>query len=271
MKEGMILNIMDGYKLTPESTPSVLQHIGQTREQKGISELLIPQIDDVYQQAEKMGDFTTAIVLSQEKLLCAQHLVMENKKNPQKILKGLSIMKSTMNQMISLQKDNVDTTDPVVNARSFRFLGRLSDTLHQYPRSEKFYRQGLEFFEPLERIDQRYQSLELSGFLAFSLLKQGKDGWFDLTQQTLNDFDNSDEGLWLKNHDYKAWAIWKSGIEIRISSALINSKKLNEQYNGNVESWLSDADAILQINGNREEFGFRMQELKALTQEQNKL
>jgi len=258
---------IENYVLTAENTASVLQRIGQEREKPRSAEILIPQIDDVRQQAEKLGDFTTVVVLFQEKLLCAQHLMMENKKNPIKLAKGLTIMKSTSGQMVDFQKDHEDKIDSVVKARSSRFLGRQSDLLHQYSQSEKYYRQGLAFFEPLERIDQRYQSLELSGFLAFSMLKQNKNGWFELTQQTLSNFDNSKEGIWLKDNDYYAWAVWKSGIEIRNSDALLDSKKLSSQYRSNIETWLGDADSILQMpDGNREVFGIRRQELDAVTQ-----
>ncbi|MPM42599.1 hypothetical protein SDC9_89265 [bioreactor metagenome] len=124
----------------------------------------------------------------------------------------------------------------------------------------------------MERIDQRYQSLELSGFLAYSLLRQNKNGWFELTQQTLEDFDNSPEGIWLKDNNYYAWAVWKSGIEIRIADALLDSKKLTSQYKGHIKNWINDADSILQMpDGNREVFGIRRQELDAVIQKQNSL
>ena len=236
---------IENYVLTAENTASVLQRIGQEREKPRSAEILIPQIDDVRQQAEKLGDFTTVVVLFQEKLLCAQHLMMENKKNPIKLAKGLTIMKSTSGQMVDFQKDHEDKIDSVVKARSSRFLGRQSDLLHQYSQSEKYYRQGL----------------------AFSMLKQNKNGWFELTQQTLSNFDNSKEGIWLKDNDYYAWAVWKSGIEIRNSDALLDSKKLSSQYRSNIETWLGDADSILQMpDGNREVFGIRRQELDAVTQ-----
>lgn len=265
------LNISEKYFLTPENKTSVLQNIGQEREKKGNAEFLIPQIDELQRQAEKMGDFTTMTILFQEKLLCAQHLVMENlKKNPIKIAKGLLILRSTTDQMIKLQNKHINEIDPIVNARSFRFLGRQADIFHQYNQSEKHYRKGLDFFEPLKRVDQRYQKLELSGFLAFSLLKQNKPTWFDLTQKTLSDFDNSPEGIWLKNSDYYTWAVWKSGIEIRNSDALLNSSKLREDYRGNIETWLDNADLILQMpNSDRKIFGIRRQEFDAVTQKLN--
>jgi len=267
MKEGSNFVEVPIFTLTPDNKSSVLQQIGQEREKKGNAEFLIPQIEDVQRQAENLGDSTTVMVLYQEKLLCAQHVVMENKKNPLKIAKGLAIMKSTTGQMTDYQQSNQDKIDPVVSARSSRFLGRQADLLHQYSQSEKYYRQGLSFFEQLERIDQRYQSLELSGFLAFSMLKQRKNGWFEITQQTLSNFDNSNEGIWLKDNDYYAWAVWKSGIEIRNSDTLLDSKKLTDQYRTNIENWLGDADSILQMpDGNREVFGIRRQELDTVIQ-----
>lgn len=255
------------YVLTPENTDSVLQKIGQAREQKGISGILIPQIDSLRRQAEILGDYNTATMLYQEKLLCAQHLIMENKRNPVKVARGISIIGFTISQMLEFQKSHKDKIDPVVAARSFRFLGRQSDILHRYKQSEKYYRQGLEFFKPLEHPSQRYQSLELHGFLAFSLLKQNKSGWFELTQETLTSFDNSPEGNWLNENDYYTWAVWKSGIEIRNSGAILDSKKFANQYKGDIEVWLKDADYILQMpDGDRERFGIRRQELDEVTQ-----
>ena len=192
---------------------------------------------------------------------------MENKKNPIKIAKGASIIGFTINQMIEFQKSHKNQIDPIVSARSFRFLGRQSDILHLYKQSERYYRQGLEFFESLGRLDQRSQSLELRGFLAFSLLKQNKSGWFELTQETLSNFNSTLEGNWLIENDYYTWAVWKSGIEIRSSGTLSDSKKNINQYRENIETWLKDADSILQMpNGDKEKFSIRRQELDEVTQ-----
>jgi len=264
MRENSNSSKVPSFILTPENKSSVLRQIGEEREKAGNAEFLIPQIVEVRQQAEKMSDPTTVLTLFQEEFLCGQHLAMENKKNPFKIAKGVLVMKSMIGQMIDYQQNHGKEIDPIISARTPRFLGRLADHLHLYSQSEKYYRQGLDFFEPLERIDQKYQSLELSGFLAFSLLKQNKPGWFELTQKTLSDFDNSPEGSWLKDSDYKTWAIWKSGIENRNADALLDSKKLTDKYKTNIESWLTDADSILQMpNGDREVFKIRRQELEA--------
>jgi hypothetical protein len=235
--------------LTPENTSTILQDIGKRREQKGSSEQLIPQIRDLSHQSENLGDLTTVLTLFQEELLCAQHMIMESKtSNPIRAGKGLLLMTSISKDMSSFQKENKDKIDPIVNARTFRFLGRQADQLHQYPKSEKLYQQGLNFFENLNNPDQRYHRLELSGFLAFSQLKQNNSAWFDLTIKTLSDFDEAPEGIWLKNNDYYTWAVWKSGIEIRNSDSLLGNKNNTIKYRTNIISWLDDADSILKVS-----------------------
>jgi len=187
---------------------------------------------------------------------------MDNKKNPIKLFGGLAIMRKTTKEMVEYQERFKDKIDPAVRARNFRFLGSQADVLHQYAQSEKFYRQGLSFFEPLERIDQRYQSLEFNGFLSYSLLRQHKNGWFELMEKTLLDFDKSMDGEWLKSNDYYTWAVWKSGIEIRNSDALLDTRKSKNQYREHIDNWLNDADLILRMpDGKNDGFVRRRREL----------
>ena len=252
--------------LTPENTNSVLQHIGNEREQKGKSELLIPKIDNLRQQAEKIGDFNTALILFQEKMLCSQHLIMEAKteKKPTKATKGLFLAGKTAKEMINFQQIHQDKIDPIISVRTDRFLGRYYDQIKRFKKSEQLYKKGLDFFKSLEPVDQRYNQLEFSGFLAFSKLKQKKPEWFNLTIKTLSDFDKSSEGIWLRNNDYYTWAVWKSGVEIRTSDALLNTQHQKE-YQENINLWIRDADSILIMpDGNRNIFQLRLDELNAV-------
>jgi len=272
MKEKAGSLSISGFTYSEGNISETLRKIGLEREKKGAAKSLIPIIDDVRSQAVKAQDFTSATVLYQEKLLCAQHIIMENRRNPAKIVEGLSIMVPTSKEMIEFQKKHEDKIDPIVAARSFRFLGRQADLFHQYGKSEKYYRQCLQYFEGLEPIEQRYNRLELSGFLSYSLLKQRKPGWFDLTQKTLSEFDTSEEGKWLKDNDYYPWAVWKSGIEIRTSDEVLGSKKLRSQYRVNVGEWLGDAESILRMpDGDTEVFGIRRQELSEVTQKSRRM
>jgi hypothetical protein len=231
---------------TPENIQTILRDIGKRREQKGSSEQLIPQIRDLRRQSEKLGDLTTVLTLFQEESLCAQHMIMESKtSNPIRAGKGLLLMTNISKYMSSFQKDNMNKIDPIVNARTFRFLGRQADHLHQFKKSENLYQQALSFFENLNKPEQRYHRLELSGFLAFSQLKQNNPAWFDLTTKTLSDFDEAPEGIWLKDNNYYTWAVWKSGIEIRNSDSLLGKKSNTLKYKTNIISWLDDANLIL--------------------------
>jgi len=244
--------------LTPETREVVFGEISTIREQNGTSEVLIPQIDQLTETAMRLGDYTSAMRLIQEKYLSSQHMVMESKlKHPLRSARGFSLMSTSLDAMIDLKTQHQDTIDSVWSARVFRFQGRHFDLIHQYPQSEKYYRQGIRFYNNLEPIEQRYQSLELSGFLSFSLLKQSEFVWYGVAQQTLSSFDKSPEGEWLKNQDYYTWAVWKSGIEIRNSGALLGTKR-ESLYRENIISWLDNADAILTPNY---DFSFRRQEL----------
>jgi hypothetical protein len=246
--------------LTVENREGVLKEVARVREQKGTSEFLIPQIDQLTETAIRIGDYTSAMRLTQEKYLSAQHMPMESgKKNPTRSLNGLALMRKSINDMSRLKRDHQTEIDPIWIARVFRFQGRFCESVlvPNYHQSEKYYRRGIRFYNNLEPIEQRHQSLELSGFLSFSLLKQGEFVWYGVAQQTLLDFDESPEGEWLKSHDYYTWAVWKSGIEIRNSNALLGTPK-ESLYRENIASWLVDADNVLTPD---HDFSIRRQEL----------
>lgn len=103
----------------------------------------------------------------------------------------------------------------------------------------------------------------IHGFLSYSLIKQGKtEEGINLAQQTLKDFDDSEEGKWLKENSYYTWAVWKSGIEIRTADHIGKTKDLNQMDVAN--SFLADAENILVMpDGNTEIFRLRLDELES--------
>jgi hypothetical protein len=254
--------------ITKESLPQKLEEVANEREKKGTSEFLIPKIDEIRKQAEKLGEHTMVVQLYQEKFLSAQHMVMEERDkklhaNPFRAAKGILLMESSAKQMEKYEKEHHEQVDLIVGTRVFRFLGRYADTKHQYSKSEEFYKKILSFFDSLPEVEKRYHRLELSGFLASSLIKQNKKEGFDLAVKTLEDFDKSEEGIWLKENDYYTWAVWKSGVEIRTAQHFAN-KKYNK-HSQIIKDWVIDADLILRMpNGDKEQFRIRRDELENL-------
>ena len=251
--------------LTTESTPSILREIAQKREQKGTTEILVPYIDRIRQQAEKLGDRSAVVQLYQEKFLSVQHALMEERSkklhaNPLRVAKWFPVMAKTVVDMKKYEEKYHDQIDPVIGARVYRFLGRFADQKGQYSESEKLYKKGLSYFDSLTKPEERYHRLELTGFISHSQIKQGKKEGLDLATQTLKDFDTSPEGLWLKENDYYTWAVWKSGIEIR--TAQHYCQKNDTQKLEIMRDWIVDAESILQTpDGDKEPFEIRLDEL----------
>jgi len=247
--------------------PSLLQKIAQEREKPGTSETLIPQIENILNHAEKLGRCSVVVQLYQEEFLSAQHMVMEEKsKGPKggsklRTIKGLLTMKNSIRDMTDYQEAHHDQIEPVVKARSFRFLGRYADYRYQYKQSEEFYKKSLEFFDSQTEPKIRYHRLELLGFISYSLINQGKeDRGLNLMDQVLADYDQSVEGQWLKSHDYYTWAVWKSGVEIRTAKHLIEHSDSTQ-----AKELINDAETILKMpDGNTEIFGLRIGELNHL-------
>jgi len=249
--------------ITKETLPSILAEIASEREKKGSSETLIPRIRRIREQVGKLGDVSTVVQLYQEEFLSASHMVIEEKSrkykaNPIRMAKGFLLMRDTSKTMEKyLTNENLN---PVIKARIYRFLGRYSEQKRQYNKSESYYRQGLAYFDSSEKPEERFNRLEFLGFISYSLLKQGRidEGTYQALL-TLKDFDESEEGKWLKENSYQTWAVWKSGIEIRTAEILL-SKKTKSTYLA--PKLLSDSEKILRMpDGNTEIFRLRLDEL----------
>jgi len=252
--------------IVKENLPAILTQIGIEREKKGTSETLIPHIQKIREEAEKLGEKSTVLQLYQEEFLSAQHMVMEEKDkrlraNPIRAAKGMFMMESTSKTMEEYAEVNGENLDPAIKARVYRFLGRNADHKGQYKKSEQFYRKGLEYFDHSTKPEERFIRLEFLGFLSYSLIKQGKTAeGIELAQQTLKYFDDSDEGKWLKESNYYAWAVWKSGIEIRTAEHIAKTK--DSGHTDLAKDFLADAGSILVMpDGTTENFRLRLDEL----------
>src|SRR4030042_3907215 len=203
--------------ITKKSLEYHLGEFSKRREEKGSSEIVLPVFRFLREQAKILKEPTLVTQFYQEEFLCGQHMVMEEKAkrlkaNPIRAAKGMLIMNKTAKNMEKYMNENEEKIDPVVKNRVFRFLGRHADYQGKYSKSENYYRKGLVYFDSSTEPEERFNQLELMGFLSYSLIKQGKEEGIDLAEQTLTDFDESPEGKWLKENNYYTWAVWKSGV-----------------------------------------------------------
>jgi hypothetical protein len=253
--------------ITKENLQEVLTQIGQEREKWGAAETVIPRIRMVREEAAKLGDKSAVLQLYQEEFLSGQHMLMEErakkfKANPLRVAKGIFLMETTSRTMERYQQSNEADLDPMVSARVNRFLGKYTDLKGNFGKSEEHYRTGLIHFETEQAPEKRFPRLEFSGFLSYAILKQGRtQEGVALATATLTDFDQSEEGIWLKENNYYAWAVWKSGIEIRTAEYLLKKKK--NEYGETARAYLVDAEAILKTpEGDDETFRIRIAELE---------
>jgi len=261
--------------VTKENLPYILSDIAIQREKKGTSEVLIPHIQSVIVEAEKLGEKSAVVQLYQEEFLSAQHMVMEERSkrfriNPIRVAEGFLFMEISSQAMERYAEANSNDLDPAVKARVNRFLGRYMDYKGYYKKSEKYYRKGIEYFDRSEKPEEKINRLEFNGFLSYSLMKQNRiDKGIELAEQTIKDFDESEEGKWLKDNNYYTWAVWKSGIEIRTAEHIFRKKV--SQHIGLAEAFLEDAENILKMpDGTTESFRLRLDELDTTRDLMNK-
>jgi len=239
--------------VSKENISKILTNIAKKREEVD-SIKYIPYIQKVRQETAKFNP-TITMQLFQEEFLCAQHEIMNPNGDKKRGMKAMLASVVGMEEYSLLHGKEID---PFVNNRRFRFYGRLFDGLGQFALSQKCY-------------EKCNKSLEISGFIANSLFRQGLEiQGRKLVDKTLNDFDTSPEGISLKERDYYTWAVWKSGIEIRTihyfidkyktKSGILTGNKKRDRYLKNM--W-SDASKILsKPNYN---FDIRQNELRSIT------
>lgn len=256
-------------EITTEKLPDIKAQIHGEVKLKGTSEQIIPYIQTVLTQAEKLGDLSSAVELSQIWYLSSQHMIMEEvsarfRANPIRIAKGFLNMQASLKEVERLSKNDGGRIAPLVKARIPRFFGRHADHMRQYSKSEELYIQCLDNLSQFTVEDGGFCRLELEGLLSYSQLKQGKklEG-LQRVKNVLSAFDHSPEGIWLKNHNYTDWAIWKSGIQIRTAEHFAKSKNLEDRELA--FSLTRDAvDVLNNPKGNKNELQLRLGELRAL-------
>lgn len=251
--------------LTPESLPRILQEIAKWREEKGQSEKVIPYIREIRRTVESWGNQTAALQLHQEEYLAGHHMIMEERDKgrggkPLRIARGFLTTWSAVRKMEDFLTD--DTPASIHLKRIPRFQGRFADMTRQYDKAEKFYNQALREIETEQDPASHANVLEIKGFIAEAVFKQGRpEGWSQV-KQAIKAFDESPEGKWLKENNYYAWAVWKSGIEIRTADLLLKQKNPAE-----AKRLIALAETeLIMPDGNTKVFGIRQSELDAVRQ-----
>lgn len=260
-------------EITKENLSSILVQVNQLSTQKGVSGVAIPYLEEAIAKAAGINEFSGAMELTQVKFIFAQHVVMEEiarklNASPKEIVKGRTEMRKSIEQMHDQIEKNGNDISLLLKARVYRFEGKYLEASLQFAKAEKAYKKGLVYFESSDKIEEKYNKLEFQAFISHTQLMQplrpGKiNEGLEMASKTLDDFDNSEEGKWLKENNYYMWAVWKSGHEIRIAKDM---KRFHLKSNLiSPEGMISDAKKILVMpNGSTSEFGHRLDELASL-------
>jgi hypothetical protein len=221
-------------------------------------------LDNSLREAIKSEDHTKVVHLYRDIIVDSQEKTIRLAQ-ANKILTSLgeaTKMKRASTDLAKYMEKHEDEVDPRERAFGFRTLGRIADINKNYSESETFYKKSLSYFDSLTKPEDRFNRLELAGFLAVSQIKQGNEQGLHLAVQTLKDFDTSPEGVLLKEKNYSAWAVWKSGLGIRVAEYL-GSKK-DPEHTKLAREMFDDVESILQTpDGNQNVLKSRFNELNA--------
>ncbi len=221
-----------------------MDEIASLREQKGKEKEALALIE----KALSFG-YGLVINLFWEEALVYQHTVMvedakpEEERNERKRREALR----KMEEAILKGKFHVEKYKlRVWESRLHRFLGRLNDYKGDFNKSVSEYKKAI----PLARLDPDFTQkgyprwLELEGFLAYALVMSGKtEEGISLAKGTFKKFDTTREGEALAKKDYYTWAVWKSGISIRVIGALL--KRGITFSRKQMVIWLAEAEKVL--------------------------
>lgn len=240
---------------------SSLKEIEKIREQKGKEQEALDLISKTMNETKAENDMESLAKLNWEASLVHQHLVMNEKStdlpNEEIIQKETAEMeKAALEAHKIIQENNLERLE----ATSHRFLGRAHTYKGDHIKAQEEYEKSIEL---IEKMENKGQLLELKGFLAATLLANGKiNEGVDLALKTFEEFETSDIGKQLKEKDYYVWAVWRSGIISRMIFAMKEMGTDTEKEKWEVlldtcESFLNNPKK--EIWGN---FQFRLDEIK---------
>jgi hypothetical protein len=149
--------------------------------------------------------------------------------------------------------------------RSHRFMGEVSQFDGDFSSAVRHFSQAISLFDEEKDFDQRINGVELRGFLAEALILTGAtDEAINLAVETFKFYDKGD-GKVLREKDYDTWAIWKSGVPIKVWQGVFDSNTtlLSEQRE-TLENMLGQAESTLMIEETWADFQHRKNEIVAI-------
>lgn len=254
----------------------IKDYIATIREEKGKSEETLKVIDQALGAAQ---DFVVTLIL--EKHIVYQHEVMEERAKPfsmqneNRIKLFTQKMEDAAKEAGTFVKQNkLDRWASRVQAR----LGRVADYKGEYKKAIRYYQKAIETADedPEQKEEGIPRWLECQGFLAYSTLMSGKvaEG-LAMSKRVYRKFDDTKEGKSLRRRDYPTWAIWKTGIPVRVGFWFIESGDgLSKKE---LLGWLKEAEGDLSVpKGSKRwigkvDFGFRKDEIASIRREITKL
>jgi tetratricopeptide (TPR) repeat protein len=263
--------VIDPGKFDQTSPKDLLSSVAGIREKKGKGKREFELLEDLRQKA-----LDYFLNLCFEKALFYQHGVMEERSKPkekrnQKIitssLKGMEGIINEAEKVIEAQKADR------WRSRRYRFQGRLLDYQGKYNKAVDYYKQAVQFAtkDPEYTEKKIPRQLEYEAFLAYSLLMSGKDKeGVKYSRLVWKKFFDSSDGKRLKNLSYATWAIWATGIPIRVGQAWGKVKGMEKKE---LKKWLDEALKLIAkpvledpLIG-KVDFAFRKDEIRALERE----
>jgi hypothetical protein len=220
-------------KVFEQLTPSeVLFKIANLREKRGKGKKeqeLLAEISD------KALDYYLSLLF--EKALFCQHEVMEEKdKTSLEKMKREVVNIYRLVRSLKLER---------WYSRVYRFEGKAMDYSKKYNEACVYYKKAIKNArkdpEYLEKKVPRV--LEYQAFLANSTMMSGevKKGMV-MSRKIWEEFIKGDTGIGLKKQSYTTWAIWATGIPIRVARAAKLFKEINKNE---VASWLDEASKLI--------------------------
>jgi len=236
--------------ITSENLPQWMKEVAILREEYGKDFRALRLIRHVRDEAIKLGDHESVVNLYWEDYLVGKHLRMQVRDEKMSDFKkavyneyGLYLMKDSSKVALEyIDRHEVEALRP----RSHRFLGEVEMLSEGYVSAIEHYKEGVKLYKEMKDPQQRWNSLELEGFLAEAYIRVGsEDRGTKLAKETFKKYDTGD-GLLMKEASYYQWAVWKSGCIFRTVNALLDMK-----YEASTDEWekwgslLREAGSIL--------------------------
>lgn len=211
--------------LTKENLPQIKERISNLREQPGHEQEVLSLISKIRGFAYNTHLDEDAVDLYWEEFLIQRHL-------------------GNVDAMVSVAKEadeyiqefSVETK----RARNYRFMSEASIANGNFKTAVDQASQGIRAYANMEDPRERVNVLEIRGILAEATIRMGDiDKGVNIGLATLEEF-NRDDGQLLKDRDYYTWAVWKSGVIVKMWNAILDTGQ--NLPNVQKEQLLSDLD-----------------------------